>query len=614
MADGFLIHKENRKDENTIMEFATFVITQKGQALMAKLMQGTGTCDFSAIKLSSQTYTDAQLATLTSLANIKQTAPITSKRVVNTTAIQIEGAVDNRLLTVGYNINTIGIYAIDPNEGEILYAAARALTAGYMPPYNGVTVSGGYFKFVISVGAASQVTLTVDPAGYASIGDVQQLQSEIADLKGYIGLNDATVYGLEVDFPNRRCTRIAGAVGKTPGTSFDGIAAFGGRYRCNLTDGGVEVAKYGDVGYSETGALTSAITIGEGESAVTYAVGTKVQVMVKQPKFYYKVVPLVVDKISGGRGYHMRKARYYVSDTPRDGFKLHPLFKGDKDFVYLSAYEGSLYDESASAYILDDSQVADFTASTGDKLCSIANAKPMSGLTQNATRRNTGILAENRGSGWYQSFAEGAAATQLLFMIEYGTLNWQTALGAGVTNKASGEGNESELTGATTNLGNGSGSVQNENNYNVITYRGEENVFGNIWKWVDGMNIYSDGGNTDHHLYVCNNKTFAESKNNDNYEEVNFTVAMADGYVNAFGYDPEFDWLFIPSETGNGASTSVPVGDYFYQSTASAGYRVATLGGRWTHGTFAGGFCWNVYDTPSGRNRFLGGRLAYVPA
>ena len=591
------------------MELASFIITNKGQALMAKLMQGTGTCDFTNIRLSSQTYTDAQIKTLTALANVKQTAAVTKKTVVNNTSIQIEGAVDNTQLATGYNINTIGIYATDPDDGEILYAAARAITAGYMPPYNGITVSGGVFKFVVTVGASSQVTLTVDPAGYASIADIQSLEAEVSDVKAYVGMTDDDIFGVEVDFANRTFTRLAGAVGRNAGGGFDALAPWGGRYRCDLTDGGVEVAKYGDAAYSETGALTTAVEV----DGVTYAVGTAVQVMVKQPKFYYKVVPIKVEKIDGKRGYHMRKARYYISPRPKIGFKLHPLFKGEKDFVYLSAYEGSLYDVSASAYILDDSQVADFTSSTGDKLCSIANAKPLSGLTQDATRRKIGILAENRGSGWCQSFIESISATQMLFLIEYASFNTQTNIGNGNVSKTDdGSTNMSEITGATTNLGNASGNVTNTNNINIVSYRGEENLWGNIWKWVDGINIYTD--TTDHEAYICDDFSFEESKKTGNYKQVGFTLAMTSDYVNAFGYDEAYDWLFLPSDVGHGASTGVPVGDYYWQSTGSSGYRVAVLGAGWYYGSKAGGFYWSVANAPSTRYRNIGGRLAYVPA
>lgn len=584
------------------MELASFIITNKGQALMAKLMQGTGTCDFTNIRLSSQVYSDAQIPALTSLANVKQTAPVTKKTVINSTSIQIEGAVDNTKLATGYNIQTIGIYATDPDDGEILYAAARAITAGYMPPYNGITVSGGVFKFVITVGASSQVTLTVDPAGYASIADIQSLESEVSDVKAYVGMTDDDIFGVEVDFVNKTFTRLGGAVGRNAGAGFDSIAPWGGRYRCNLTDAGVELCKYGETGYTETGALISAVE----KDGVTYAVGTAVQVMVKQPKFFYKVVPLKVERISGGTGYHLRKARYFVSPNPKLGFKLHPLFKGDKDFVYLSAYEGSIYDVSASTYILDDDVVADFTSSTGDKLCSIANAKPASGISNDLTRRKCGILAENRGSGWYQSFIEATCATELLFLIEYNSFNTQNKIGAGNTSKTDdGSTSMTELTGATANLGNASGSVQNTNNINIVSYRGEENFWGNIWKWVDGLTMY------DHIPYVCDDFAFEESKKTGNYKEVGFTAAGSDGWISAYGYDENYDWLFIASEVGaNSANSSVPVGDYYYQNT---GYRVALLGGNWGNGVQAGGFCLTVYYAPSLRTRYFGGRLAYVP-
>ena len=46
------------------------------------------------------------------------------------------------------------------------------------------------------------------------------------------------------------------------------------------------------------------------------------------------------------------------------------------------------------------------------------------------------------------------------------------------------------------------------------------------------------------------------------YKDCGFTLAKTSGYVSAFGYSQEFDWLFLTSETtGN---SSVPVGDYFW--------------------------------------------------
>lgn len=595
------------------MEFSSFVITPKGHALMAKLMLGSGQCNFTGIKLSSQAYSEAQLPTLNAIENIKQTAPITRKTISNNTSLMVEGAVDNVSLTTGYQIQTIGLYAQGPDEGEILYAVARALTAGYMPPYNGISVSGAYFKFLVTVDSASKVTLTVDPAGYASIGDVVNLTNELADLKGYVGYIEDDVFGVEVDYTNKTFKRIAGAIGKTPGASFDSIPCFGGRRRCILTDNGVVLAYQGEAGYTETGALVAAVTLGKNNSATTYPVGTKVQVMVEQPKCYYKVVPLSVEKITqdNGKGYHMRKARYYVSMSPKTGFKLHPAFKhkGKEDnVIYLSAYEGSIYDKSISRYILDDAVIADFTATTGDQLASIAGAKPASGLVNALTRANTRKLAHNRGAGWEQQTVQTMALTQLLYTIEYGAMNMQTGLGAGVTNKTDdGATNMTEITGATINLGNASGFVTNDNGINVVTYRGEENFYGNIWKWIDGINIENGVGE----VYIADN-AFADDSKTTPYRNAAISIARVNGYISAFAYNEEFDWLFIPSETiGNSV---LPVGDYFYRDAAAVGWQVCRLGGHWNIGDNAGGFFLNMIYTSSFRARITGGRLVYIPA
>ena len=420
-----------------------------------------------------------------------------------------------------------------------------------------------------------------------------EITNRVSDIEGYIGYTEDDIYGVEVDYENRTFVRLAGAVGKTPGADFD--SAFGGRRRCNLADDGTVNAYFGDAGYKED--------------------GSNGQVMVEQPKFYYKVVPLKLDRVTNGKGFHLRKARYYVSITKKAGFKVHPAFVKngvEKEKIYLSAFEGSLYDVSASAYILDDAQIADFTAGTGDKLSSIANAKPISGSSQNLTRRNCGILAENRGTGWSQAYAATIACSQLLFTIEYASMNTQSKIGAGVTSKTDdGATNMSELTGATTNLGNASGSVTNTNGYNVVSYRGEENLWGNIWKFTDGMNIYCDASQGIHSLYIADN-AFAESKNTDNYKDAGITLATKDGYVSAMAYNEEFDWLFVPAETLG--DSALPVGDSFYQNVSFfTGYRVALLGGHWAYGSPAGAFFWNVYIDPSNRGRIIGGRLVYVP-
>lgn len=578
-------------------EFSKLVITNKGQALLAKMIAGSGNIEFTKISTSSTAYTDAQLEGLASLSNVKQTSLISKVTRTNEVAIKVEAAFTNTELKAGYYMKALGLYAVDPDVGEILYAVTRETSGNcYMPAYNGITVSGAYVQLVTTVGNAENVSLEVDQAAVATIGDIQELQKQIADLEAFIGYSADDIYGVEVDFANKKFTRLSGAANRTPGAGFDSINAFGGRKRCNVADDGTVTAYYGDSGYTTTG---------------KNAAGTKVQVMVEQPKFYYKVVPMVLEK--GAKGMKIRKARYYVSDTLKPGFKVHPAFVDNgvvNPYIYLAAFEGSLFDTSTNAYILDDAQVADFAA---DMLCSIANAKPASGLQQNLTRENTRKLAQKRGKGWEQSYAATIAASQLLMLIEYASFDMQKAIGNGVTNKTDdGSTSMTEIIGATVNLGNASGSVTNANGYNIVSYRGEENIWGNIWTWVDGMNEENptpfEEGQVGT-LYVADHGFVDDSKASP-YKNTGIHPCYGDGYISAFGYSEEFDWLFIPVEhTGN---STLPVGDYVWNS--NPGWRVAILGGRWNNGASAGAFCWYLNSARSHRYRDIGGRLVYVPS
>ena len=192
-------------------------------------------------------------------------------------------------------------------------------------------------------------------------------------------------------------------------------------------------------------------------------------------------------------------------------------------------------------------------------------------------------------------------------MIEYASFNSQTAIGLGVVNKANGTGNESELTGQTSSLGNSSGMASGTNGLVSVTYRGEENLWGNIFKITDGMNIYAYGI---HDLYVSN-YGFADNIGTTPYQNAGITLAKTNGYISAFGYNEEFDWLFMPSETlGN---STIPVGDSFYQNNTVSSWLVTPFGGAWYFSDSGGVFCRAAVSASSNRSRDVGGRLVYIP-
>ena len=440
--------------------------------------------------------------------------------------------------------------------------------------------------------------------------NAQEILSGVTDIRAYLGMIETEdVLGITMDYKNKTCTRIAGAKNLTAGADFDKFSMYGGRKRCNVSDGGTINAYYGDEGYTED--------------------GSNGQVMVYQPKFYYLVCPLEYDRQETGYGYHLRKANYYVSETQRAGFKLHPAFYdkngNEVDYILMSAYEGCIYDTSANAYLKNDEQVMD---ASKDKFSSIAGARPASGVSQNLTRPNIEQMAKNRGEGWHSFGIKTASMEQLLMIVEMGMMNLQTAIGQGVVNLPWTTGSDTTssyagATGSTASLGNGTGRATETTTYEggvatkntadgktSICYRGVENFWGNIWKFAYGINFYCEVGKP-FLGYVCKDFNYAESKRTDNYENIGFALPSENGYVSAMGYSTNYDWLFLPSEVkGN---SSLPVGDYYYQNNTWDGYRIARLGGGWTNGSGAGGFYWYLSNGVGLRDRTIGGRLVYVP-
>ena len=580
---------------NTTIENAEKTITDADTA-RGKLEASTSTANTSKTNLDA-----ARVSAETALSNLN-----TAIGAANTLKLNLDELVStantakSQLQTVINNADTI-----KANLASVINDAETAKTS-----------------LDASVKTANDVLKTLSAENVSAESNLSQLRSEnfnskeilvgVTDLKATLGLlEDETILGVSIDYTNNTFERLGAAVGFSKGADFDAFPMFGGRKRCNVADDGTIVAYYGDADYAEDGSMG--------------------QVMVYQPKFYYMTVPVIYEKQETGLGYHLRKANYYVSSIPHVGFSLHPAFFDENgnevDYILLSAFEGSIYDanggaDGTGAYLLLDEQVADFSS---DKFCSIAGAKPASGLTQNLTRPNVEQLAKNRGVGWHSDNIKAASANQYLMVVEMAMLNMQTAIGQGIVSITDNSSyNCSSLTGSTSALGNASGQATETINeiggtqtpYTTsgklaVTYRGMENPWGNLWKFVYGINIWGDGTMNGGQPFICSDFNFAESKRTDNYEGAGFCLCNANGYVKAFGYSQKYDWLFLPSEIGG--TSSLPVGDYAYVTPNLNGYRIALLGGYWNVGGYAGAFYWFVFYSVGRRIRTLGGRLVYVP-
>lgn len=518
----------------------------------------------------------------------------------------------NGELVITYSNNTVD------NLGVVVGADGKDGTNG-TNGIDGIDGKDGIGITNAEINNSGELTLTYSNGTSANLGKVvgadgkdgADLSNEVEDIKAYIGYTDEDIAGLCVDYENKTFKRLAGAVGLSANSDFNKFTMYGGRRRCNVSDDGTITAYYGDENYAED--------------------GSNGQVMVFQPKFYYKVVPLKLEKNTDSNiGYHLRKVNYYVSSKPKTGFKLHPAFYDENgnaiNYILFSADEGSMYDVSAKAYVNDNVDES-ITYEDGDLLCSVAGKKPISGLRKGiGTKSNLETMAQNRGEGWHLETIEATSANQLLMMIELGMMNTQTGIGPGVVNITDNAlYNCSSLTGSTAKLGNGTGqatetineiggtqTAYTDSGKLAVSYRGMENPWGNIFMHVQGINVWGDGSMGGGQPYVANGFTFNESTHSDNYAPVGFTLPNANGYVKAMGYgSEEYDWLLMPSEVGE--TSALPVGDYLYVASNWNGYRIIQLGGGCCSSSNAGSFYYTANGNVGYRSRVVGGRLLYVP-
>lgn len=137
-------------------------LTNKGRVLQAKAQAGV------QLKYTKYVLGDAQLggqsiATLNGVINPKKTVDVTRLKMTPPNQATVGFVLSNQDVTTGFYFRELGLYALDPDEGEILYWYANAGdTADYIPPTNTGDVISKTIDMLVYVGTAANVTLTVD--------------------------------------------------------------------------------------------------------------------------------------------------------------------------------------------------------------------------------------------------------------------------------------------------------------------------------------------------------------------------------------------------------------------------------------------------------------------
>ena len=245
-----------------------------------------------------------------------------------------------------------------------------------------------------------------------------------------------------------------------------------------------------------------------------------IKTMVSIPKFWYKLM-------KNGSGIKVQ-----IADHPQPGFSTSPAHmdrgdgKGERDVVYVSRRHG------------DANSLSDVLNST----------RPVNAISRSAARTKIHSLGD---TFWQFDYAMWFTI-QLLYLVEYADWNSQEKIGYGCGNGEIGS------MGASDSMPYHTGTMQtSRTTYGVgVQYRYIEDLWGNVFDWLDGCYYNSNGLNI-----ILNPANFSDTSNG---------IAVgtpSSGYPSNFDVKTSgpFPVLLPTSAGGSTVSYSADVW-YFYSS------------------------------------------------
>ena len=137
--------------------------THKGLALLAKLTQGTYLKVTRAVAGTGYVNPEA-LANQTGVTGAKQELTFRAASYPETGKCKLPMFLTSAGVNTRFTIKQIGLYANDPDEGEILYFIAQSSGGTTVPSYAEMPDYSATWTFYFQYGQADEVSVTVDPA------------------------------------------------------------------------------------------------------------------------------------------------------------------------------------------------------------------------------------------------------------------------------------------------------------------------------------------------------------------------------------------------------------------------------------------------------------------
>ncbi len=348
-------------------------------------------------------------------------------------------------------------------------------------------------------------------------------------------------------------------------------------------------------------------------------------ILVRKPKFYVKFE------------YSAPYYRWWVASEQHAGFDVWPLFRqryddiqsltpGDPapaaDYWFDGAFEAYGYVDDGKFKLGSQTDRKPVTGNSGtdaghvdwDPYPGLVDANvPDITLTKDGeftisiAEKCAGLVGDGFGITNFWNYC----GDQLLMYIEYATFDIQTVLGKGIVDLASGNKFAGKYTGADNINGrlaaNGTGVGSGVDGKTPVAWRGIENPYSNVWKFIIGANFDQSGAK---YRLIKRDGTgaLAIPLGAGTYEE-GTGVPLNDAYVSRIMTSELGGLAIMPSQAAGSDSTYLC--DYWWYPRG-ANY-ILLAGGYWFAGRYAGPGDRYASDAVSRSSRVVGARVEFRP-
>jgi len=151
--------------------WANLMLTKQGKVLQAKAIAGS-TLTITKMKLGSGIIPDG-------VSPEDLTDLIQPKQALGLTAISVnQSIVTNAELSEGYYIRECGVFANDPDVGEIMYAIMTDTSPDFLPSASSSVVISEEFSINVVTENMANITAIIDPEGIVTVANARKIAED----------------------------------------------------------------------------------------------------------------------------------------------------------------------------------------------------------------------------------------------------------------------------------------------------------------------------------------------------------------------------------------------------------------------------------------------------